>query len=97
MSTPKSTNITWHGANVTPQEREAAMSQRGCVVWFTGLSGSGKSTIVRRTEQMLLEKGVTAYALDGDNLRHGLNADLAAPGARGTGSYRARCAGRSAR
>jgi adenylylsulfate kinase len=73
---PKSEHITWHGPNVTPEERESLVGQRGCVVWFTGLSASGKSTIACRVEQLLLERGVHAYGLDGDNLRHGLNADL---------------------
>jgi len=73
---PKSKNITWHGAEVTQDQREAAVGQRGCVVWFTGLSGSGKSTVARRLEQKLLERGVHTYALDGDNVRHGLNKDL---------------------
>jgi adenylylsulfate kinase len=76
MSEPKSKNITWHGANVTAEEREAIIGQKGCVVWFTGLSGSGKSTVARRVEQLLLERGTFAYVLDGDNLRHGLNTDL---------------------
>jgi adenylylsulfate kinase len=76
MSVPKSKHITWHGANVTRDEREALMGQKGAVVWFTGLSGSGKSTLSRRVEQMLLERGVANYVLDGDNLRHHLNKDL---------------------
>lgn len=76
MSGPKSTHITWHGANVTREEREAVIGQKGCVVWLTGLSGSGKSTIARRLEQRLLEDGVTAYVLDGDNMRFKLNKDL---------------------
>ena len=76
MSEPKSQNIRWHGANITREEREQILGQRGCVVWFTGLSGSGKSTVSRRVEQLLLERGVTAYGLDGDNLRFGLNKDL---------------------
>lgn len=76
MSEVKSKNITWHGANVTNEERQLATNQRGCVVWFTGLSGSGKSTISCRVEQMLLERGVFAYSLDGDNMRFGLNKDL---------------------
>ena len=73
---PKSTNITWHGANVTQVEREQLTDQKGCVVWLTGLSGSGKSTVARRVEQLLLERGVFTYVLDGDNVRHGLNKDL---------------------
>ena len=76
MPQPKSKNITWHGANVTAEERELARGQKGCVVWFTGLSGSGKSTVARRVEQLLLERGVDTYVLDGDNVRHGLNSDL---------------------
>ena len=73
---PKSKNITWHGANVTQDERFQAVGQKGCVIWFTGLSGSGKSTIARRFEQVVLERGRFAYALDGDNVRFGLNKDL---------------------
>ncbi|MCO4747891.1 MAG: adenylyl-sulfate kinase [Proteobacteria bacterium] len=76
MSEPKSTHIRWHGANVDRNEREALLGQRGCVVWFTGLSGSGKSTVSRRVEQLLLERKVVTYGLDGDNLRFGLNKDL---------------------
>ena len=76
MSAPKSENITWHGSEVTDAERSAALGARGCVVWFTGLSGSGKSTVSRRVEQMLLARGVHAYGLDGDNIRHRLNSDL---------------------
>ncbi len=76
MTTPKSKNITWHGANVTNEQRRQALDQRGCIVWLTGLSGSGKSTVARRVEQLLLERGVMTYVLDGDNVRHGLNNDL---------------------
>ena len=76
LSEPKSANITWHGAIVTPEERTAAVGQRGAVVWLTGLSASGKSTIARRAEQLLLERGHSAYVLDGDNIRFGLNKDL---------------------
>ena len=73
---PKSKNITWHGAEITTEQRESALGQQGCVVWFTGLSGSGKSTVARRVEQKLLNRGIHAYALDGDNVRMGLNKDL---------------------
>ncbi len=76
MSEPKSTNITWHGANVTQAEREQVLGQKGCVVWFTGLSGSGKSTVARRAEQLILERGTNTFVLDGDNLRFKLNKDL---------------------
>jgi adenylylsulfate kinase len=73
---PKSQNITWHGAEVTREQREQLLGQKGCVVWFTGLSGSGKSTITRRVEQKLLSDRVYTYVLDGDNVRHALNKDL---------------------
>jgi adenylylsulfate kinase len=72
----KGTNLTWHGAIVTNEERIAAAGQTGCVVWLTGLSASGKSTIARRAEQLLLERGYNVYVLDGDNIRMGLNKDL---------------------
>lgn len=64
-----------HGL-VSPSEREALLGQRGCVVWLTGLSGSGKSTIARALERRLIDGGRLAYVLDGDNVRQGLNADL---------------------
>lgn len=76
MSEPKSTNIHWHGAEVEHAERQAILKQKGAVVWFTGLSGSGKSTVARRVEQLLLEAGRPVYVLDGDNIRFGLNKDL---------------------
>ena len=76
MSDTKSKNITWHGAIVSNEERTAAVGQKGAVVWLTGLSASGKSTIARRAEQLLLERGLNAYVLDGDNIRFGLNKDL---------------------
>lgn len=76
MSDPVSTNIRWHGPLVTRPERETILGSRGCVVWLTGLSGSGKSTVSRRVEQLLLERRVNAYVLDGDNVRFGLNRDL---------------------
>jgi len=76
MSEPKSANIHWHGANVEQGEREQILGQKGAVIWFTGLSGSGKSTVARRAEQLLLERGRPVYVLDGDNIRFGLNKDL---------------------
>jgi adenylylsulfate kinase len=76
MADPKAANITFHGANVTQEERESIVGQRGAVIWLTGLSGSGKSTVARRAEQVLLERGVHVYVLDGDNVRFGLNKDL---------------------
>jgi len=68
-------NVTWH-EGLPQDQRQEMTGQRGCVLWFTGLSGSGKSTIARRVEQWLLNSGALAYALDGDNLRMGLNEDL---------------------
>jgi len=71
-----STNIRWHGGLVTIEEREKLLGQRAATVWLTGLSGSGKSTLCRLVERALVDRGVAAYVLDGDNLRHGLNGDL---------------------
>ncbi|AET38176.1 adenylyl-sulfate kinase Ecym_2447 [Eremothecium cymbalariae DBVPG len=68
-------NITWH-PNLTYEERQKLRNQRGCTVWLTGLSASGKSTIACVLEQLLLKKGYNAYRLDGDNIRFGLNKDL---------------------
>jgi bifunctional enzyme CysN/CysC len=67
-----SDHITWHEGDVRRDERLS----RGATIWFTGLSGSGKSTIAAACEQLLLARGAPAYMLDGDNLRHGLNGDL---------------------
>ena len=69
-------NNVWHSALVTPAQRQAALGQRGAVLWLTGLSGSGKSTIASRVEQALCAQGRAVYLLDGDNLRYGLNAGL---------------------
>ncbi len=71
-----STNVVWHPGHVGTAERETLTRQHGCVLWFTGLSGSGKSTIARALEAELIGHGHLAYVLDGDNIRHGLNADL---------------------
>ena len=68
--------MVWHGGSVTREQREQLLQQRGCVVWMTGLSASGKSTVARALEERLVELGHLAYVLDGDNVRHGLNADL---------------------
>jgi adenylylsulfate kinase len=76
MSTPKAENLTWYIGEVDREARAAAHGHRGAVLWFTGLSGSGKSTIGHRVERMLIERGAFAYVLDGDNVRHGLNSDL---------------------
>ncbi|HEY5108060.1 MAG TPA: adenylyl-sulfate kinase [Acidimicrobiales bacterium] len=70
------TNITWHEGAVSRDERAALLGGGGATLWFTGLSGSGKSTVATAVEQRLVESGRAAYRLDGDNLRTGINADL---------------------
>ncbi len=72
----KQPNLFWHPSAVTAKEREALLKQRGCVLWFTGYSGSGKSTLARALERKMIDAGHLAYVLDGDNVRHGLNAGL---------------------
>ncbi len=69
-------NIVRHAGAVSREAREQLLNQRGCVVWLTGLSGSGKSTIAHALEETLIREGHLAYVLDGDNIRHGLNSDL---------------------
>jgi adenylyl-sulfate kinase len=71
-----SPNVVWHPSAFSRDERWSSLAQRGATVWFTGLSGSGKSTIAYELERLLVAAGQSAYVLDGDNLRHGLNADL---------------------
>jgi len=72
----KGKNITWHASRVTVETRDKLLGQRGYVLWLTGLSGSGKSTIACLLEERLIREGHPAYVLDGDNVRHGLNRDL---------------------
>jgi len=76
MAEQKATNIVWHQGAVTRADREKMNGHKGCTVWLTGLSGSGKSTIAVDLEKRLWERGVRAYILDGDNIRHGLNKNL---------------------
>jgi adenylylsulfate kinase len=76
VSESKSTNITWHDGQVSRDDRQKLLGQRGCTIWLTGLSGSGKSTIAVAAEKALAERGRLTYILDGDNIRHGLNANL---------------------
>src|ERR1700747_3503144 len=76
MSERKATNITWHEGHVSREERVGLLKQRGATLWFTGLSGSGKSTIAFTLEHALIQRGRLAYVLDGDNIRHGLNKNL---------------------
>ena len=74
MAELHATQITYHPGSVTAEERAKVLDQLGATVWFTGLSGSGKSTLSVALEQVLIQRGHAAYALDGDNVRFGLNA-----------------------
>ena len=76
MSAPKSKNLTWHEGQVSRQDREQRLAQRGCTIWLTGLSGSGKSTLAVAAEKVLADRGHHTYILDGDNIRQGLNNNL---------------------
>jgi adenylylsulfate kinase len=73
---PRSTNIVRAEGHVSAAQRRAVLGHGPATVWFTGLSGSGKSTLAFAVERALVERGVAAYVLDGDNVRHGLNRDL---------------------
>lgn len=72
----KSTNTVWHNVTVTRARRERSNKHRGVAVWYTGLSGSGKSTLAHTVEEALHQMGCQTYVFDGDNVRHGLCADL---------------------
>jgi len=76
MKEQKATNVTWHAHKVGREERESLLKQKGVVLWFTGLSGSGKSTIANEVAYRLYSMGKLTYVLDGDNIRHGLNKNL---------------------
>lgn len=76
MTEIRATNITWHEGHVGRSEREKLLRQKGALIWFTGLSGSGKSTMAYTLEHALVQRGHLAYVLDGDNIRHGLNKNL---------------------
>ncbi len=69
-------NIIWHDQKITRKDREDLLGQKGKVIWLTGLSGSGKSTIASELAKKLHKEGFLTYILDGDNIRHGLNRDL---------------------
>ncbi|WJX55258.1 Adenylyl-sulfate kinase 2, chloroplastic [Trifolium repens] len=71
-----STNILWHECPIQKLDRQKLLQQKGCVIWITGLSGSGKSTIACALSRSLHSRGKLTYILDGDNIRHGLNRDL---------------------
>ena len=72
----KNPNVTWHSNNLSREERDASLGYTGATIWFTGLSGSGKSSIASATEKLIVTSGHPSYLLDGDNLRLGLNEDL---------------------
>jgi len=76
MKEQKATNVTWHEHKVSKEDREELLKQKGVILWFTGLSGSGKSTIANEVAYKLHTRGNFSYVLDGDNVRHGLNKDL---------------------
>jgi len=76
MEKKKATNVVWHAHKVSREKRESFLKQKGVVLWFTGLSGSGKSTIANEVAYKLHSLGHLSYVLDGDNIRHGLNKDL---------------------
>jgi adenylylsulfate kinase len=73
---PKSQNIVWNASRVGAERRAEILGHRAATLWLTGLSGSGKSTIANALEERLAARGINAYGIDGDNVRHGLNADL---------------------
>lgn len=72
----QSSNVVWEQAGIPHAQREARQGHQAAVLWFTGLSGAGKSTMARKLEQLLFARGAQTFFLDGDNLRHGLNGDL---------------------
>ncbi len=76
MSEQKATNVHWHGGEINRPERAQLLGHGGATLWFTGLSGSGKSTIAVAVEQALYQRGVLVYRLDGDNIRLGINKNL---------------------
>lgn len=70
------TNLVWQDLGITREERAKVVGHKSAVLWFTGLSGSGKSTIAKKLQKKLISEKKMAYVLDGDNVRHGLNQDL---------------------
>ena len=72
----RSSNVTWQENDINRERRQKILNQKAIILWFTGLSGSGKSTIANMLEKKLASQGLLTYILDGDNLRHGLNKDL---------------------
>ena len=76
MAEQKATNVHWHGGDVNRDDRNQLLKQKGVTLWFTGLSGSGKSTVAVELEKALFAKGHLCYRLDGDNVRLGINKNL---------------------
>jgi len=76
MTVQKATNVHWHDGEITREDRHRLLGQKGVTLWFTGLSGSGKSTVAVALESALYEYGKLAYRLDGDNIRLGINKNL---------------------
>jgi adenylylsulfate kinase len=76
MAEQKATNVHWHEGDITRAHREKLLGHKGATLWFTGLSGSGKSTVAVELEGMLHEMGIVSYRLDGDNVRMGINKNL---------------------
>lgn len=76
MKQPRSTNVVWTEGQLSAEARAAMLGHGPATVWLTGLSGSGKSTVAFALESWLVSRGIHAFVLDGDNVRHGLNADL---------------------
>ena len=72
----KTENTVWHHQHISKSQRADLKNQKPCLLWFTGLSGSGKSTIANAVDALLFKRGNHTYLLDGDNVRHGLNGDL---------------------
>ncbi|KAF0817842.1 MULTISPECIES: adenylyl-sulfate kinase [unclassified Cytobacillus] len=76
MDNQENKNIVWHDSVITKEDRQKLQGHRSFMVWFTGLSGSGKSTIANALQYELFKRGISVYLLDGDNLRHGINKNL---------------------
>ena len=76
MVDQKATNVHWHDGEVSTEQRSELLGQKGATLWFTGLSGSGKSTVMVALEHALYQQGRLVYRLDGDNIRLGINKNL---------------------
>jgi len=72
----KTENTVWHDQHISKEQRASLKNQKPCLLWYTGLSGSGKSTVANAVDALLFKLGCHSYLLDGDNVRHGLNGDL---------------------